>query len=76
MKYRNALEVAENPVRLCMLSFDDCGKLLESLDLDAALADILGEPHDLQRIKRAVAQVQAHGAAILEASEKSPEVLH
>lgn len=76
MKYRNALEVAENPVRLCMLSFDDCGELLESLDLDAALADILGEPHERQRIERAMEQVQAHGAAILAASETAPEVLH
>lgn len=76
MKYRYALEVAENPARLCMLSFDDCGELLESLDLDAALADIIGEPHELQRIERAMAQVQEHGAAILEASETTPEVLH
>ena len=76
MKYRNALEVAENPARLCMLSVDGCGKLLESLDLDAALADILGEPHEVQRIERAMEQAQAHGAAILEASEIAPEVLH
>lgn len=76
MKYPNALEVAENTATLCMMSFDECGELLESLDLDAALADILGEPHELQRIERAMAQVQAHGAAILEASETVPEVLH
>lgn len=76
MKFRNALEVAENPARLCLLSFDECGELLESLDLDAALADILGEPHELQRIERAMEQVQAHGCAILEASEAAPEVLH
>lgn len=76
MKYRNALEVAETPARLCLLSFDECGELLESLDLDAGLADIFGEPHELQRIERAIELVQAHGAAILEASETKPEVLH
>lgn len=76
MKYRNALEVAENPARLCLLSFDECSELLASLDLDAELADIFGEPHELQRIERAMEQVQAHGAAILEARETPPEVLH
>lgn len=76
MKHCNAIEVAENPALLCMLSFDDCGELLESLNLDAALADILDDQHELWRIERAMEQVQAHGAAILEASEITPEVLH
>ena len=76
MKYRNALEVAASPARLCLLSFDECSELLASLALDAELADIFGEPHQLRRIERALEQVQAHGAAILEASETAPEVLH
>lgn len=76
MKYRNTLEIAENPARLCLLTFDECGESLESLDLDAALAHIIGEPQELQRIKTAIEQVQAHGAAILEASETAPGVLH
>ena len=76
MKYRVALEVAENPARLCLLSFDECSELLASLDLDAELADIFDEEHQLRRIERAMEQVQAHGAAILEASETAPDVLH
>ena len=76
MKYRNALEVAETPARLCLLSFDECGELLASLDIDAELADIFGEEHQLRRIERAMEQVQAHGAEILEASETAHDVLH
>lgn len=76
MKYHVALEIAENPARLCLLSFGECGELLASLDLDAELADIFGEEHQLRRIERAMEQVQAHGAAILEASETAPDVLH
>lgn len=76
MHRTNPLEIAENPARLCLLTFDECAELLTALDLEGELACKSGQRDRFPRIERAMDKVAEHGVAILEADDELPGTLH